>query len=135
MANLSKMLEDKDREFKEAVHDMERKSIQDKSLLRKEMLSKVNEVVTSFRNLSDQQMAETTKRTIQENIAVNSQLQKLSSKIVELLEENKNLLETQSQIKQQIEISLSNERELAQKAQSYKRIIKILIEKNQGRLM
>jgi hypothetical protein len=127
------MLEDKDKEFKETVHDLERKTIQDKSLLRKEMLSKVNEVVTGFRNLSDQQMAETTKRTIQENIAVNSQLQKLSSKIVELLQENKSLLETQSQIKQQIEISVSNERELARKAQSYKRIIRILIDKNQGK--
>ncbi len=45
--------------------------------MRKEMLSKLNSVAEEFRKVSDLQMAETTKRTIQENVSINQQLGKV----------------------------------------------------------
>ena len=52
--------------------------IQDKDRLKKEMLQKVNEIVSNFRKISDKQMAETTKRTIMENIAIQKQVCRFS---------------------------------------------------------
>ncbi|EPZ36272.1 hypothetical protein ROZALSC1DRAFT_28831, partial [Rozella allomycis CSF55] len=131
IVELENQLSEKERDYKEMVHDLEKKAIQDKTMLRKEMLTKINQVVASFRDLSDQQMAETTKRTIQENIAVNSQLEKLSNKIVDLISENKTLIDQHRSMKQQLEVALTNENELAKKTQSYRKVIKLIVAKNE----
>lgn len=47
-----------------------------KAKMRKDMLQKVEEIVSNFRKLSDSQMAETTKRVIKENLEIRSQLAK-----------------------------------------------------------
>ena len=49
--------------------------------MRKEMVAKVNSVAAEFRKVSDLQMADTTKRTIQENVAINQQLSRMSDKV------------------------------------------------------
>ncbi|KAI9359308.1 hypothetical protein DFJ73DRAFT_124516 [Zopfochytrium polystomum] len=51
-------LEVKEKEYKDSIHSMERKMLQDKSQMKKEMLQKVNEAVANFRRVADQQMAE-----------------------------------------------------------------------------
>ena len=50
--------------------------------MRKEMVAKVNCVAAEFRKVSDLQMADTTKRTIQENVAINQQLSRMSDKVI-----------------------------------------------------
>lgn len=45
------------------------------------MVAKVNSVAAQFRKVSDLQMADTTKRTIQENVAINQQLSRMSDKV------------------------------------------------------
>ncbi len=52
------------------------------------MIVKVSQVAAEFRRVSNKQMADTTKRTIKENVSINAQLQKMSDKVVELLEDN-----------------------------------------------
>lgn len=56
--HLNALLEQKEREYKDIIHTMERKILQDKNLMKKEMLQKVNEAVANFRRVADQQMAE-----------------------------------------------------------------------------
>ena len=43
-----------------------------------DMIVKVNQVAADFRRVSNKQMADTTKRTIRENVSINAQLQKMS---------------------------------------------------------
>ena len=52
------------------------------------MIVKVSQVAAEFRRVSNKQKADTTKRTIKENVTINAQLQKMSDKVVELLEDN-----------------------------------------------
>ena len=52
------------------------------------MIVKVSQVAAEFRRVSNKQMADTTKRTIKENVSINAQLHKMSDKVVELIEEN-----------------------------------------------
>ena len=50
------------------------------------MVMRVNQVAAEFRKVSNKQMAETTKRTIRENISINAQLGKMSDKTLELIQ-------------------------------------------------
>lgn len=50
------------------------------------MVLRVNTVAAEFRKVSNKQMADTTKRTIRENVSINSQLSKMSEKTKELVE-------------------------------------------------
>ena len=59
--------------------------------LKKEMVMRVNQVAAEFRKVSNKQMAETTKRTIRENVSINAQLAKMSDKTMELIQENDEL--------------------------------------------
>ena len=54
--------------------------------LKKEMVAKVNQVAAEFRKVSNKHMAETTKRTIRENVSINAQLSKMSDKTLELIQ-------------------------------------------------
>ena len=48
----------------------------------------LNAVAEEFRNLSDQQTADTVKRNIRENVAINVQLTKMTETVKELLQVN-----------------------------------------------
>ena len=52
------------------------------------MVVKVSQVAAEFRRVSNKQMADTTKRTIKENVSINNQLQKMSEKVTEMLDES-----------------------------------------------
>lgn len=52
------------------------------------MIVKVSQVAAEFRRVSNKQMADTTKRTIKENVSINNQLQKMSEKVIEAIQEN-----------------------------------------------
>lgn len=51
------------------------------------MIVKVSQVAAEFRRVSNKQMADTTKRTIKENVSINNQLHKMSKKVIDLIEE------------------------------------------------
>jgi hypothetical protein len=83
--------------------------------LKKEMIARVNQVAAEFRKASNRQMAETTKRTIRENVAISSQLAKVSDKTMELITSNDDLKELDRRQRQEIELYQSMEEELTRK--------------------
>lgn len=90
--------------------------------LKKEMILRVNQVAAEFRKVSNKQMAETTKRTIRENVSITTQLAKMSDKTMEILQENEELRNKEKQHKQQIELMEVNEKELAKKNHSSQKV-------------
>ena len=82
------------------------------------MILRVNQVAAEFRKVSNKQMAETTKRTIRENVSINAQLAKMSDKTIELIQENGELKDKEKKMKQQVEMLEANEKELAKKNHS-----------------
>lgn len=86
------------------------------------MIQRVNVIAAEFRKVSNQQMAETTKRVIQENVAINAQLSKISEKTMEMIGENDGLKEKEQRQRQQIEILETNEKELAKRNLSNQRV-------------
>ncbi|KAJ3331684.1 hypothetical protein HDU76_002486 [Blyttiomyces sp. JEL0837] len=123
------MLEVKEKEYKDIIHNMERKVLQDKNQMKKEMLQKVNEAVANFRRVADQQMAETTKRAIRENMAITSQLKKMSAKTLDLIADNETLTAKVNKLKTSNTLLAESERELAKKNQANQRVIKMLVER------
>ena len=79
------------------------------------MVQRVNTVAAEFRKVSNKQMADTTKRTIRENVSINAQLAKMSDKTMELIQENDMLRVKEKKHHQQIELLEGNEKELARK--------------------
>lgn len=49
---LKNLVESKEKEHKDIIHTMERKILQDKNVMKKEMLQKVNEAVANFRRVA-----------------------------------------------------------------------------------
>jgi hypothetical protein len=92
--------------------------------MKKEMVTKVNLVAAEFRKVSDLQMAETTKRTIRENVAINQQLTKMSDKTVELIGENEALKVREKDLVRQVELLEASEKELAKKSVSNQKVYK-----------
>ncbi|KAJ3105506.1 hypothetical protein HDU97_007985, partial [Phlyctochytrium planicorne] len=125
----SMLLETKEKEYKDIIHSMERKVLQDKNQMKKEMLQKVNEAVANFRRVADQQMAETTKRAIRENMAITSQLKKMSAKTIDLLSENQALSNKLAKLKTSNSLLTESEGELAKKNQANQRVIKMLVDR------
>ena len=75
------------------------------------MVAKVNSVASEFRKVSDLQMAETTKRTIRENVTINQQLGRMSDKTMELIRENEGLRTREAELRRKVEILETSERE------------------------
>lgn len=88
LADLQHQLETLKADHKVDKAEIEKKVIIDKDRLKKEMVVKVSQVAAEFRRVSNKQMADTTKRTIKENVSINNQLQKMSEKVVDLVDEN-----------------------------------------------
>ncbi|KAI8899901.1 hypothetical protein BC833DRAFT_524113 [Globomyces pollinis-pini] len=123
------LLERKENEYRETIHNLERKVLQDKSQMKREMLQKVNEAVANFRRVADQQMAETTKRAIRENMSITAQLKKMSSKTVEFITENENLTEKLKKYKTKNALLMDSEKELAKRNFANQKVIRMLVEK------
>lgn len=132
MAKFAKMeeeLEKQQKEHKDVIYNLERKAVVDKDRLKKEMVLRLNQVAAEFRKVSNKQMAETTKRTIRENVSINAQLAKMSDKTMELIQENDELRVKEKKMKLQIDMLEHNEKELAKKNSSNQKIIRMLTEK------
>ena len=97
-----------------SIYKYGRKNIYEFSVqrLKKDMMHKVNIVASDFRKVSNKMMAETTKRTIRENVSINSQIQKMSDKSHELDSENEELRDQEIKRLQQIKQLQLKEKDL-----------------------
>lgn len=116
-----------DKDYSEKLSELEKKNLLDRDRLRKEMKLKVGEVASEFRQVSDQQIADTTRRTIQENVTINQQLGKMSSKTMQLLEENDALMKKVKQLQREVELLEVSEKEFAKKNRSQQKMIGMLL--------
>ena len=94
--------------------------------MKKEMVAKVNSVAAEFRKVSDLQMAETTKRTIRENVAISTQLNKMSDRTMEIMRENEQLKVKEKEMKQEVEILECQVKELSKANISNQRVMAML---------
>ncbi|KAJ3301241.1 hypothetical protein HDV03_001180 [Kappamyces sp. JEL0829] len=94
-------LEKKEVEYRETVHSLERKVLQDK----------------------------TTKRAIRENMSITSQLKKMSQKTTEFIMENDDLKAQIQTLKRQNTLLAESEKELAKKSNANQKVIKMLVDK------
>ncbi|KAJ3353612.1 hypothetical protein GGF32_002943 [Allomyces javanicus] len=129
LAQLVSDLEDKERAYHADVTSMERKYLQDKHALKREMAAKVADAVGSFRRVADTQMAETTKRALRENLVATAQLRKLAAKTSELMSENDALKEANTKLRIDAEILRNGQTQLARKASAAHQVIRRLLDK------
>ena len=94
--------------------------------MKKEMVSKVNSVAAEFRKVSDLQMAETTKRTIRENVAISTQLNKMSDRTMDIIRENDHMKVREKELKQEVEILKTQVKELSKANVSNQRVMALL---------
>ncbi len=74
----------------------------------------------------------TTKRALRENVAITSQLKKMSSKTMDIIQENKVLAQKVSKLTSLNALMGQSEQELAKRNQSNQGVIKMLVEKLRG---
>ena len=87
------------------------------------MVTRVNQVAAEFRKVSNKQMAETTKRTIRENVSINAQLAKMSDKTMDMMKDSDELKDSEKTQRQQLEMLEKNEKELAKKNHSHLKVV------------
>jgi len=128
-ASMEGRLVDQEEHHNGVIYSLERKQVVDKDRLKKEMVMRVNQVAAEFRKVSNKQMAETTKRTIRENVSINAQLAKMSDKTMELISDNDDIKTKDKKGRQLMELLEMNEKELAKKNHSNQKIIRMLTDK------
>ncbi|XP_038230102.1 cilia- and flagella-associated protein 157 [Dermochelys coriacea] len=128
-AALEEQLKKQEENHKEYIYNLERKAVLDKDRLKKEMMQRVNVVAAEFRKVSNSQMAETTKRTIRENVAINVQLAKMSDRSYDLIQENDMLKEAQAEMQKQLGMLEHNEKQMAKNSLSNQKMIWMLTNK------
>nr|XP_025038385.1 cilia- and flagella-associated protein 157 [Pelodiscus sinensis] len=128
-AALEEQLKKQKDDHKEYIYNLEKKAVLDKDRLKKEMMQRVHVVAAEFRKVSNSQMAETTKRTIRENVAINLQLAKMSDRSYDLIQENDKLKEAQTEMQKQLEMLEHNENQIAKNSLSNQKMIWMLTNK------
>ncbi|RKO97968.1 hypothetical protein CAUPRSCDRAFT_10399 [Caulochytrium protostelioides] len=107
LENAKQQLDIKDKQYKESLTSVERLLMQEKAQMRKDLFQKVNDALTNLRKVAKQQMDETTVRVLQENMALSSQIKKMSRRTLGILRENE---QYKSQIRQyKLDLSLAQE--------------------------
>lgn len=127
--DLKSELQAKEAKFKFDMANMEKKNLQEKHVLRKEMIMNVNEAVTCYRRAADANMDDTTKRAIRENLSVTSQLLKMASNTTELLEENKQLKTINAKLKTENSLLQDEQKQLVLSNISAKKVVEKLMAK------
>ncbi|KAI9221774.1 hypothetical protein BC828DRAFT_380186 [Blastocladiella britannica] len=130
--DLSRLMEElsaKERSLRIETTALERKFLQDKHILKREMSSKVTDAVASFKRVADNQMAETTKRAIRENLVATAQLRKLGAKAELLLVENEQLKSANTKLRIDADILREGQSELAKRNSGAYHLVRRLLAK------
>ncbi|GAB1600847.1 cilia- and flagella-associated protein 157-like [Argonauta hians] len=134
LAKFAKMEEDlknMEETNKQTIYQLEKKQVIDKDKLKKDMFTRVNHLVAEFRKVSNKQMAETTKRTIRENVSLTAQMSKMSDKTMELIQENEGLKDKVRKMKNKIDVLEYNEKGITKKLLNCQKHVTLLTSKCQ----
>ena len=108
------------------ISDLERDHVREKETLKKDMLRKIRETKMSLLAMTEDQLDETTKRTMMKNEQISTELKYQSRQSVRIAEENKILLDGNVRLKRDLELNLETQRELAKRTHFYQKMIKKL---------
>ena len=87
-----------------SVADLERKHVQEKDRLKKEMLYKLRETKANLLKMTDNQLDTTTKRTIAENEQMSSELAWQSKETEKLIRKNDKLVHENQTLKRELSL-------------------------------
>lgn len=128
---LRSLLHKERKERESQINELERRVVQDKDRLKKEMSIKVKETRSNMMKLTDDHLKATTKRTIMENQQFYSELAYQSRQTEKLLQKNETLLSENADYKRKLELSMQTEADLVKKNSVYQKTIKLLHSKLQ----
>lgn len=111
------------------IAELERRNVQEKELVKQEMLTKIKETKQNLLSMTEDQLHTTTKRTIMENEQMITELQYQSKETEKLLAQNKKLNRNLQETRRELGLSKETEQELAKRTQFYQKLIKKLHEK------
>lgn len=111
------------------ISELERKTVQEKERLRKEMEGKIREAKEAFMRLTDNQLEATTKKTMQENEQMASELAFQNHETERLLQKNSKLADENRNAKRELTLHKQTEAEMARRNHAYLKTIKTLLSK------
>ena len=106
-----RLLEEEAKEHATHVSDLERKHVQEKDRLKKEMLLKLRETKANLLKMTDNQLDTTTKRTIAENEQMSSELAWQSKETEKLIRRNEKLVSENAALKRELSLQKQTEDE------------------------
>ena len=122
-------LDEETKEHAKHVSDLERKHVQEKDRLKKEMLLKLRETKANLLKMTDNQLDTTTKRTIAENEQMSSELAWQSKETEKLLRKNDKLTGENQALRRELSLHKQTQEEFAKKVHVYQKTIKTLLAK------
>lgn len=125
----TRALEESSASHQTLVSDLERKHVQEKDRLKKEMLMKLRETKANLLKMTDNQLDATTKRTIAENEQMSSELAWQSRETEKLIRRNDKLASENSALKRELALNRQAEEEMAKKINVYQKTIQTLMTK------
>ncbi|XP_039177390.1 cilia- and flagella-associated protein 157 isoform X1 [Crotalus tigris] len=128
-AERENQLRKEEEQHKDVIYNLERKAVIDKERMKKDMLHRVNAVAAEFRKVANNQMAETTKRTIRENVAISLQLTKVTEQSLQLIQENDRLKAAHAEAAKQLQLLEQNEKKMVKNSLGHQKMIWMLTEK------
>jgi len=117
------------KKHEQIISELERKTVQEKERLRKEMETKIREAKEAFMKLTDEQLEATTKKTITENEQMASELTFQNRDTEKLLHKNSLLVEENRLARRELELRKQTEAEMARRNHGYLKSIKSLLSK------
>jgi myosin heavy subunit len=129
LADKTRLLEDNAKAAAESISNLERKHVQEKDRLKKEMLLKLRETKANLLKMTDNQLDTTTKRTIAENEQMSSELAWQSKETEKLIRKNDKLVGENQMLKRDLSLHKQTQEEFARKVNVYQKTIKSLLAK------
>jgi len=129
LAVKTRQLEEDAKEHATAISDLERKHVQEKDRLKKEMLLKLRETKANLLKMTDNQLDTTTKRTIAENEQMASELAWQSKEAEKLIRRNDKLAGDNGALRRELELARGTEAEMAKKVNVYQKTLDTLMTK------
>ena len=117
------------KKHEQVVAELERKTVQEKAALRREMELKIEEVKATFTKLTDNQLKSRTKQTMQENEKISAELVYQNKESQKILQKNIKFEEENRMLRRDLELHKQTEAELVKRNHAYMKTIKTLLGK------
>lgn len=129
LAAQKQQLQDQAEAHSQAISGFDRKKAIDIDQLKKDMQRSIKEEKETLKARTKDQLDATTKRTIMENVQMETELRFQSKETERLLDRNRALIEENSQLRRNLQIHKDLENELARRTHVYQKLLKRMDQK------